>query len=238
MGLFDTTDTTVEVIPEEKKYSLDGFFSEMNEEKESFNIPEERREAIAEKPDVKPEETGKAQSAKQKWSSKFITKNVDRAIAFTASVIALDDEIEPYKAPQGDLDDIDEIVYELLKQHGGNIPPGLALLIMIPLIYGPIFKEAIANRRVNKRLVEEAARLRAEKEILLAGSKLKNRQDQEATQQDDKKNIDTVIKMRVQGLGFKEIATNTGFSYNMVRKMILENPGGDPMNSEKGNEND
>lgn len=214
------------------KYTINELFKELSQDKEEFKIPdqpqEEYQKEIQEKPD----------SNKQKFTSMFITKNIDRALAFGASAIAMDDETDPYKAGADDLKDLDTIIYEMIKDSSFNLPPWFALIVALVMIYAPVYKEAFTARRINKKLLEKATSLELEKEM--RKEKARQREEQEADKEEETVHKEAVnehiLKLRSKGMTFRDIAEVCEVNYKYVQKLI--NKEGDPYDTAEENKED
>lgn len=110
-----------------------------------------------------PEEL-KILKGKREFTAKFLAKNTDRLFAFFLSIVADDEDTEDWKANPEDVEDLREAYFEMAQSYGwGGMPPWLTLVIALGLTYGPMFPEANKVRRINKALVEKAAREEAER---------------------------------------------------------------------------
>lgn len=76
-----------------------------------------------------------------------IARIVDTGIDFTLSNIVARNG-ESYKADERDLQDIAECWGEIAQDKGWNIGPEWSLIILYIMVYGPLVKQAMADRRM------------------------------------------------------------------------------------------
>lgn len=76
-----------------------------------------------------------------------IARLVDTGIDFTLSNLVAKNG-ESYKADERDLQDIAECWAELAQEKGWNLGPEWTLIILYVMVYGPLVKQAITDRRM------------------------------------------------------------------------------------------
>lgn len=92
-----------------------------------------------------------------------IARMVDTGIDFTLSNFVARNN-ETYRADERDLQDIAECWGELAEEKGWSMGPELSLLILYIMVYGPLVKQAVTDRRI----AEHEARLKAMEERMAA----------------------------------------------------------------------
>lgn len=84
-----------------------------------------------------------------------IARLADTAIDFTLSkFVARNDE--SYRADEKDLQDIAECWGEIATEHDWDIGPGLTLVFLYMMVYGPLVKQAVADRRMAEMEARQA----------------------------------------------------------------------------------
>jgi len=112
------------------------------------------------------DEQKKEIKGKRDFTAKFLAKTTDKTFAFLNALIADTDDVDEWKAPPEDLNDIEKCYYEMCQSYGwSGVPPWVALIFMIGLTYGPPMREAFKVRGINKEVAARAARAEAEKLI-------------------------------------------------------------------------
>lgn len=215
-----------------KYSSFDDYLKEINESKEDFPISEEKIET-PEHIDIQEEKNNTANEKIKHTTAKVLTKTIDKALGFSAGMIALDSDCDDFYADDDDLKDLIEVWQEVLPSHK-TIHPGFQLLMLYPVIYGPIFKRAFDARKQNKRIKElEQINFEKEKEIQkLRFDKAKHDIiNNDASQNETKKTvvndnkevtpeiIEAILKMHNDFVPMQKIADTIGVSYNKVRKI-------------------
>ena len=87
-----------------------------------------------------------ADLAKAKASATFVVNAIDIGASEILTMIAKGKDPEPYTATESEKADMVEVWAEYLKDKGGDIPPGVMVLIMIIVVYGPRTKAALDNK--------------------------------------------------------------------------------------------
>jgi hypothetical protein len=169
-----------------KQYSdtpLDDFLRDFSQDREEFprpdppktDIPEDNQPSEdpppADQPSAtapeKPQLTEKEIRGKREFTSNFLAKNTDRAMAFLLAMVADTDDIDDWKAEPEDLKDLYECYFEMMQSYGWKgLPPWVNLVACILFTYGPVFREAFKVRGVNRALAAKAAQQEAENAIL------------------------------------------------------------------------
>jgi hypothetical protein len=195
-----------------KQYSdtpLDDFLNEFSHDREEFSTPvvqdtppaENKTGDIVTNPDTPctPEQplvpekktlTEAEIKGKRQFTSNFLAKNTDRAMAFLLAMIADTDDVDEWKAEEEDLRDMKECYFEMMQTYGwGGMPPWVNLLMCILFTYGPMVREAMKVRGINKKLSEKAAQQEVDKLILeqkLAVAEKKLAENSETTKESEK----------------------------------------------------
>lgn len=157
-----------------KETSADDLLKELSQDKQKFETSTEFKEESL--PAAEPSEAEKKAIEEKKkntielnqLASSVIVDSADRLIGWSCSLIALDDAIDEYCADKESKENMKQLVRAMLPKDMVAMPPWLQLIIMLPLIYGPAYKNAFKNRKENKELKEhknELKRLQRQKEI-------------------------------------------------------------------------
>ena len=85
-----------------------------------------------------------------------IARIIDTGIDFTLSNFVARNG-ESYKADERDLKDIAEAWGEISEEHNWNIGPEWTLAILYIMVYGPLVKQAVADRRMAELEARQAA---------------------------------------------------------------------------------
>jgi len=115
-----------------------------NEPDPQPEVPGFGDETDSDRPEVSPE---RAQRTGER-----IARLIDTGFSFTASSFIAKNDKE-YRADPRDLQDIAEAWGEIAQEHNISIGPEWTLVILYIMVYGPLLKEAIDDRRL--RLIEE-----------------------------------------------------------------------------------
>ena len=84
-----------------------------------------------------------------------IARMIDTGIDFTLSNFVAHNN-ETYRADEKDLQDIAECWGEISQEHGWSLGPEWSLVILYIMVYGPLVKQAITDRRLSE--IEERQR--------------------------------------------------------------------------------
>lgn len=109
------------------------------------------------------DEVNELSPEKAKRTGERIARLVDTGIDFALSnFVARNDE--SYRADERDLEDIADCWGEIAQDHDWNIGPEWQLAILYIMVYGPIVKQAITDRRIaeleaRQQLQEERLRI-------------------------------------------------------------------------------
>ena len=166
MSMFDENQQNT---PEYKFASggISDFLEDFNTPKQPQNLsddlfndfPSEEPEA---ENDVLPDKL-KTSTSVAKASASILTIALDSALSSVFGLIA-DESPEDFKADDDQREELQKAFTEYTKLKGGEIPPGLTLLILVVSIYAGKGITAVQLRKANKRnkqLEVENARLRA-----------------------------------------------------------------------------
>ncbi len=115
-----------------------------NEPDPQPEVPGFGDETDSDRPEVSPE---RAQRTGER-----IARLIDTGFSFTASSFIAKNDKE-YRADPRDLQDIAEAWGEIAQEHNISIGPEWTLVILYIMVYGPLLKEALDDRRL--RLIEE-----------------------------------------------------------------------------------
>lgn len=165
MSLLDGTGATPKT---EKPYQfasggIDGFISEFQQPKQPQDIDEtaglEELDTMQPEPDEKPQLQASAGVANA--TASLLTIALDSSLSTVLGMVA-GDETENYKADPEQRDELEKGIARYLQIKGvDDIPPGVALLILVVSIYGGKGAMAIQVRKF-KKLNEEKDRKIAE----------------------------------------------------------------------------
>ena len=159
---------------------ISGFMDEYQQPKQEQNIredvfdafPTEPEEIHDEQPDGLPERL-QASASVAKASAKILTTALDSTLSGVFGFIAKGDSTD-FRADDAQRDDLETAFAEYIKLKGGDIPPGVALLILVISIYGGKGALAFQLRKANteKELLTQRA-VAAERETERLREKLK-----------------------------------------------------------------
>ena len=90
--------------------------------------------------EVNPERFGK--------TGRNIARLIDTAFDFSMTNFVAKDSQKSYKASEKDIDDIAEAWSEIAEEKQWNLGPGWRLLLLYIIVYGPLTKQALADRRL------------------------------------------------------------------------------------------
>ena len=110
--------------------------------------------------EVNPERFGK--------TGRNIARLIDTGFDFAMTNFVAKDSQKSYKASEKDIDDIAEAWSEIAEEKQWNLGPGWRLLLLYIIVYGPLTKQALADRRLAELerradLTEETLRQQAER---------------------------------------------------------------------------
>ena len=99
--------------------------------------------------DTEPEtvETVPLDPEKAQRTGMRIARLADTGIDFVLSNFVAHND-ENYHASEGDLQDIAEAWGEVAQEKGWDLGPGVTLLILYVMVYGPLVKQAVTDRRI------------------------------------------------------------------------------------------
>lgn len=110
--------------------------------------------------EVNPERFGK--------TGRNIARLIDTGFDFAMTNFVAKDSQKSYKASEKDIDDIAEAWSEIAEEKQWDLGPGWRLLLLYIIVYGPLTKQALADRRLAELerradLTEETLRQQAER---------------------------------------------------------------------------
>jgi hypothetical protein len=111
-----------------------------------------------------------------KASASILTIALDSTLSSAFALIA-NDKPETFKADETQQEELQKAFTEYIKLKGGDIPPGIALIILILSIYGSKGVMAVQLRKANKKnelLERENARLRVINQMKENGTSSEN----------------------------------------------------------------
>ena len=174
MGLLDGT--AAENTTQEYTFAsggIDDFVNDFNRPKLDTNLnewddlnklpPETEIDEQAE-----PLEKLKATSAVANASASLLTIALDTSLSTVLGLYAGDDA-ENYKADPDQREELEKAIAEYVKLKGGDIPPGVALILIVVSIYGSKGAMAFQFRKVKKQAEAQQKRIaELEKQLELA----------------------------------------------------------------------
>ena len=90
--------------------------------------------------EVNPERFGK--------TGRNIARLIDTGFDFAMTNFVAKDNQKSYKASEKDIDDIAEAWSEIAEEKQWNLGPGWRLILLYIIVYGPLTKQALADRRL------------------------------------------------------------------------------------------
>ena len=141
------------------------------------DFPEDTEEIQEETTEELPRKL-QASASVARATAKILTTTLDSAMSGIFGFISKGDASD-FKADEDQRDDLETAFAEYVKLKGGDIPPGIALLLLVVSIYGTKIPMAIQLRKYNtekEALLQRAER--AEKQLLefQKGNKIENPQ--------------------------------------------------------------
>lgn len=113
---------------------------------ESFEQEPERKESL---------ENIKARVSVANATGSLLALMVDNGVStLLSAVVAKDDNSEKYKATDKEKDELSNAISEYVKLKGVDIPPGMALIIIVLSIYGPKTALAFQAGKFNEKEAE------------------------------------------------------------------------------------
>jgi hypothetical protein len=230
------------VDPSEKAYndynhnSLDDFLQDLSKEREIFEpsgenniITEEINQSENFKEKEATEEIKKKNKRVNDIAAKVIVKTIDKGIGFSCSLISMDSD-ESFNADEDDLQDLVQVWQEIMPENK-TIPAWSQLLMLYPVIYGPIFKKAFDVRKLNKKIAElETKNIEQQEELM--NLKFQNQKNEISKNKPTKeeKNSESnlsedeitkqVLKLREDLVPISQIVEKLTIPYSKVRKII------------------
>lgn len=156
MSILNFNESNVDKRTELPSGNIDEFISEMQAPKQDMNIDES--EGLDELEDLQENETVERQDIDvemtanaSKMTSKLLCTVLDSVIPNGLSLIAGDAEsVNLYKASDEQRDELEEALTAYIRLKGGDIPPGIMVIILVITIYGSKIPLAIQQRKLNK----------------------------------------------------------------------------------------
>ncbi len=157
-----------QAVPEHEFYtgepeSVDALFTELEESKQQFTAPVQIPTAVVEELEASDTEekpkTGAEQKRAARTSAKFVVGALDGGMAHLSAMIAKADESDTYKASKDEREQLTDLWAEYLKDKGTDLPPGIMILIMTVVVYGPKVQSAFSDRKQNQVVREQRERL-------------------------------------------------------------------------------
>src|ERR1035437_9873575 len=162
MGLLDSISTdTPEAETETYAFAstgIGGYLNELKAPKQAQDIREDDNLEDLEdlQPEQKPEPLEKLQAtnAVANASASLLTIALDSSLSAVFGYIA-GEEASNYKADEDQREELEKAISEYVKLKGGDIPPGIALLILVVSSYGGKGAMAFQVRKLNKESAEK-----------------------------------------------------------------------------------
>lgn len=160
MGLLDQVDETTKKEP--YKFASGGigeFMDEFNKPKQDQGIDEaagleDLPPEYEESEDDEPLEKLKATNSVANASASLLTIALDSTLSTVLGLYA-GDEPSNYKADSDQREELQEAIAEYVKLKGGDIPPGLALILIVVSIYGSKGAMAFQFKKLKKETEEK-----------------------------------------------------------------------------------
>jgi hypothetical protein len=155
----------------------DALLAELAKPKRHFDEPphnepphDKPRDEVAPTPadevEKKTEPTESELKRQAKPAAKFVVGAIDGGLSYLSALLAESGDSSLYRADKDERDQLTELWAEYLKDKGGDLPPGMMLLLMTVIVYGPKLKKAWDDRAHNRLIAEQRAKLEArEQEI-------------------------------------------------------------------------
>lgn len=140
------------INPEFPTESLDNFINEFNQPKQNMDL-DERPQANDEFDKVTGEQPEEAEiqmkAAPAKATAKMITAVIDNTLPAALGLVAKEDS-NAFKASPEERGELVDALTEYVRLKGGDVPPGLMVIIIVLTIYGSKVPFAIQQRKLNK----------------------------------------------------------------------------------------
>lgn len=140
---------------------IDDFITDFSRQKQETGV---NSDSLNDIPDFEPEPEQeplpdlKAKAGVAKATGALLTTVLDTTLS-TAIAMYAGDEPANYKADPEQRDDLQAAISEYVKLKGGDIPPGIALMILVLTIYGGKFAQGFQFRKLRKENDEQAKRI-------------------------------------------------------------------------------
>jgi hypothetical protein len=145
------------------------FVSELNQPKQEFEQPHSVFDELPNEPDPEPEPQERVTTSMTKTASnaagKLVLSVIDNAIPMGLGLIAKT-EADKFKATPSERAELEEALSRYMELQGGDIPPGLMVIILVLGIYGLKVPTAIQLRKQQTVIDEQTAEIeRLKKEL-------------------------------------------------------------------------
>lgn len=97
---------------------------------------------------------------KAKYTAKFVVGTIDTGVGNGCKMIAKAKSAKPYQATPEEKADLVEVWAEYLKEVGGDIPPGILVLLTTSVIYTPKLIQAFSDRKLVQQVNDQADEIR------------------------------------------------------------------------------
>ncbi len=178
--------------------NLDDFMSEMIQPKQNMDIDERPLESEAFEQATlteEPEAEIQMKAAPARATAKLIVNVIDNTIPATLGIVAKE-ESTGFKASPDERSELVEAMTEYVRLKGGDVPPGVMVMILICTIYGSKVPYALQQRKLNtmrEELQEQQAAL-DKREAEIAEREALNRQIQEELLSRKVQQVETVTE--------------------------------------------
>lgn len=98
---------------------------------------------------------------KARYTAKFVVGSIDTGVANGCKFIAKAKTAKPYQASPEEKADLVEVWAEYLKQVGGDIPPGILVLLTTSVVYTPKLIQAFSDRKLLQQVQDQASEIKA-----------------------------------------------------------------------------
>lgn len=104
---------------------------------------------------------------KARYTAKFVVGSIDTGVANGCKIIAKAKAAKPYQATPEEKSDLVEVWAEYLKQVGGDIPPGILVLLTTSVVYTPKLIQAFSDRKLLQQVQDQAGEIKALQDELM-----------------------------------------------------------------------
>lgn len=157
--------------------TVNDFFAQMSRQKEDMGIsepmPDDNEQPETDELEPTDEPRIQVNAAPARATAKLITTVIDTTLPAGLAMIAQAESNE-FKATPDERDELTEALTEYVRLKGGDIPPGVMVLILVSTIYGSKLPYAVQLRKQKQKENELAER---ERIIEMREQLLKNAQN-------------------------------------------------------------